>query len=441
MAIGSSFTSTNMREVLRQVFSDILAQIAIPRVFSRKIEYSRGTLRVEGDLYDLNAYGRVLVIAIGKAAHTMLESLMAQTGPILEGIVACSHPPQVQQPGFRYFLGGHPLPNAESVRAAKAILKYLSGLNEHTLVMYLISGGGSAIVESFQEEETSLDDLIATYRVLVHSGATIAEINTIRKHLSAVKGGRLAQRAYPARQVSIMVSDVPENSLDALASGPTMPDSSTQADCYRIAQTYGMVAQFSEGVRALFDERALEETPKRDDPVFAHSRWWPVLSSASAAEAAAGLLAQHGFAVELDNTVDDWPYDRAADYLLKRVRELRVGVSRVALISVGEITVKVPEKGGSGGRNQHFVLHCSQQIVGENVALLSAGTDGIDGNSPAAGAAADGTTVGRAQALGVNLRHASENFDSFPVFEKLGDAIVTGPTGNNVRDLRIILAY
>jgi len=434
-------TSADMRELLREVFTDTLSQIAIPRVLSRKMEYSRGMLRVENDLYDLSAYSRVLVIAIGKAAHTMLETLMAQTGPILEGIVACSHPPQAQEPGFRYFLGGHPLPNAESVRAARAILKYLSQLNEQTLVIYLISGGGSAIVEAFREEEISLEDLIATYKVLVHCGATIAEINAIRKHLSATKGGRLAQRAFPARQVSIMVSDVPENSLDALASGPTMPDSSTTADCYRIAQSYGIAPQLPPSVRPWFEQRALEETPKAGDAAFTCARFWPVLSSASVAEAAAALLAQHGFAVEIDHSPDDWPYDRAAEYLIGRVRELRKGVSRVALVSAGEITVRVVSEGGVGGRNQHFVMYCAQKIKGENIAVLSGGTDGIDGNSPAAGAVADGTTVSRAEKIGTDLGRAFETFSSFPVFEKLGDLIMTGPTGNNVRDLRVLLAY
>jgi len=441
MAASPSLSSADIRELLRQVFSDTLAQIAIPRVLSRKMEYSRGMLRVENDLYDLSAHERVLVVAIGKAAHTMLDTLIAQTGPILEGIVACSHPPQVQQPGFRYFLGGHPLPNEESVRGAKAILKYLSRLNEQTLVIYLISGGGSAIVEAFRDEEISLEDLIAAYKVLVHSGATIGEINAIRKHLSATKGGRLAQRAFPARQVSIMVSDVPENSLDALASGPTMPDSSTTSDCYRIAETYLIAPQLPPSVRALFDERALEETPKAGDTAFASARWWPVLSSASATEAAAGLLARHGFAVEIDHSPDDWPYDRAAEYLIGRVRELRKGVSRVALVSAGEITVKVMSESGVGGRNQHFVIYCAPKIEGENIAVLSAGTDGIDGNSPAAGAVADGTTVSRAEKIGADLRTAFEAFDSFPVFEKLGDVIMTGPTGNNVRDLRVLLAY
>ena len=441
VAENAMMNGETMRDLARQVFLDTIREISIPRVFSEKVEYSRGMLRVEQDLYDLSAYSRVLVIAMGKAANTMVESLIAQTGPTLEGIVVCPEVPGTQQPGFRYFLGGHPLPTEESMRAARAILKSVSGLNENTLVIYLISGGASAMVEVPQDEEISLVDLIETYRVLVHSGAAIGEINAIRKHLSAIKGGRLAQTAFPARQVSIMVSDVPENSLDALASGPTMPDSSTESDCYRIAEAHGMLPQLPESVRRLFEERALEETPKADDPAFVHSRWWPILSSSSAAQAAAKLLAQYGFAVEIDNTPDDWPYQRAAQYLLEHLRELRKGVSRAAIISAGEVTVKVEATGGTGGRNQQFALYCTQQIAGEFIAVLSAGTDGIDGNSPAAGAVADGATVERAKAIGLDSMHALESFDSFPLFERLGDAIVTGPTGNNVRDLRILLAY
>jgi hydroxypyruvate reductase len=398
-------------------------------------------LRVEQDLYDLSSYARVLVVSIGKAAHTMLDSLIAQTGPRLKGIVVAPHPPESQHSGFGYFIGGHPLPNAESVSAANALLRYLSGLDEHTLVIYLISGGASALVEVPRYEEISLDDLIETYRILVHSSATIGEINAIRKHLSAIKGGRLAQAACPARQVSIMVSDVPENALDTLASGPTMPDSSTIADCYRVAEQHGLTAQFPESVRRIFAERLLDETPKADDVIFVSSRWWPILSSASAADAAGALLSKHGFAVEIDNTPDDWPCERAADYLLNRLRELRRGVSRVALVSAGEITLKVPAGAGIGGRNQHFVLYCAQQIAGENICVLSGGTDGIDGDSPAAGAIADGTTLERARNAGINPERELRQFNAFSVFDCIGDAIVTGPTGNNIRDLRLLLAW
>lgn len=433
--------SASMRTLAREVFLDTLRQISIPNNFAKKVDYSRGVLRVEQDLYDLSSYARVLVVSMGKAAHTMLDSLLAQTGPRFEGIVVCSHPPVSQHSGFRYFIGGHPLPSAESVSAARAILKYVSGLDEYTLIIYLISGGASALVEMSHYDEISLDDLIETYRILVHSSAAIGEINAIRKHLSAIKGGRLAQTACPAKQVSIMVSDVPENVLDALASGPTMPDSSTSGDCYRIAEQHGLTAQFPESVCRIFVERLLEETPKADDPIFVGSRWWPILSSASAADAAGALLAKHGFAVEIDNTPDDWPCERAADYLLNRMRELRKGVSRAALVSAGEITLKVPAGAGIGGRNQHFALYCAQQIAGENICVLSGGTDGIDGDSPAAGAVADGTTLKRARNAGMNPEIELRKFNAFPAFERIGDAIVTGPTGNNIRDLRLLLAW
>jgi hydroxypyruvate reductase len=306
-------------------------------------------------------------------------------------------------------------------------------------VIFLLSGGGSAIAERPIDDEISLDDLIATYRALVLSGAPIAEINTVRKHLSAVKGGRLAQAAYPAQQVSLLISDVPDNTLDALASGPTMPDSTSIADCYAVVEKYKLMQQFPASVRELFQRHALEETPKSDDPAFVNARWWPVLSNKTAVDEAAAAAAREGFAVEIDNSCDDWDYERAADYLLERLQSLRQKVSRVCLISGGEVTVKVTN-GGRGGRNQQFALACATRIAGDNITILSAGTDGIDGNSPAAGAVVDGTTVARAKEAGLDPVVALSAFDAFPLFDVLGDAIMTGPTGNNVRDLRILLA-
>ena len=299
--------------------------------------------------------------------------------------------------------------------------------------------GGSAIAEKPIDNEISLDDLIATYRALVLSGAPIAEINAVRKHLSAVKGGRLALAAYPARQVSLMISDVPDHTLDALASGPTMPDSTNIADCYAIVEKYKLLEQFPASVRELFQRHALEETPKSDDPAFVNARWWPVLSTQTAVDEAGGVATREGFAVEVDNSCDDWDYEHAADYLLGRLRELRKNVSRVCLISGGEVTVKVTD-GGIGGRNQHFALACALKIPGENIAVLSAGTDGIDGNSLAAGAVVDGTTLERAKQAGMDPIGALKRFNAFPLFDALGDAIMTGPTGNNLRDLRILLA-
>ena len=313
-----------MREAAREIFSYALAEASISAALARHVHCERGLLRVCEDLYDLNAFSRVLVISIGKAGHTMVEALARQVGgSTLEGIVASSVQPAAQVRGFRYFHGGHPLPNEESIQAAKAIRKALEAQTAASLVMFMLSGGGSSIVEKPIDEEISLADLIATYRALVHSGAPIAEINTIRKHLSAVKGGRLAQAAFPAQQVSLLVSDVPDDTPDALASGPTMPDSTSVEDCYRIAEKHGLRAQLPHSTRELFERHALEETPKSDDQAFYRSRWWTVASNQTALEQASAAAERAGFTVQVDNSCDDWDYAKAAEYLLDRLRELR----------------------------------------------------------------------------------------------------------------------
>jgi hydroxypyruvate reductase len=429
-----------MKEIARHIFDHAMRESAVSRAFSRHVHCERGVLRICEDLYDLNSYGRVLVISIGKAAHSMLTGLHEQTGERFEGIVASSVAPEFHIRGFRYFQGGHPLPNEESIRAADAMLKSLSAQNEASLVIYLLSGGGSATVEKPIDEEISLQELIQTYGVLVHSGASISEINTIRKHLSAVKGGRLAQTAYPARQVSILISDVPDNTPDALASGPTMPDSTTIADCHAIVARHKMLNSLPASVRELFERHALEETPKSDDPGFVNARWWTILSNAALLEAAGREATQQGFLVEIDNSCDDWDYVKAADHLLKRLRELRSRHERVCLLSGGEVTVHV-DNGGVGGRNQQFALYCAGKISGQNICVLSAGSDGIDGDSIAAGAISDGTTLERAKARGLDVQAHLNAYNAYPLFEALGDAIVTGSTGNNLRDLRILLAY
>ncbi len=429
-----------MREAARSIFSQALEDASIARGFARHVHCERGVLRVREDLYDLHSYSRVLVVSLGKAGHTMVEGLSNQVGASLEGIVASSVEPRSQVRGFRYFRGGHPAPNAESIQAASAILRALEFQSASTLVIFLISGGGSSIVEKPIDDEISLDDLVATYRALVHSGAPIAEINAVRKHLSAVKGGRLAQAAIPAHQVSLLVSDVPDSTPDALASGPTMPDSTSVEDCYRIAEKYELLRRFPDSTRELFERHSLGETPKSDDVAFHRARWWTVLSNQTAIEEASAAAESAGFIVHVDNSCDDWDYKKAADYLLRRVQELRKQVSPVCLISGGEVTVKV-SIGGVGGRNQQFALACAEKIAGEKITVLSAGTDGIDGNSPAAGAIVDGTTVGRLRAQGLDASTALEQFNAYPLFSAIGDAIETGPTGNNLRDLRILLAY
>ncbi|MGA2990790.1 MAG: DUF4147 domain-containing protein [Candidatus Korobacteraceae bacterium] len=443
MSPANQALAGEMRATALGIFMHALAESSIPKTFDRGLGYERGVLRAGEDLYDIASFTRIFVVAIGKAAHTMVRALSERLGPGsgISGMVCGPVLPEAQIFGFRYYKGGHPMPNQDSVKAAEGILRALEALSGRDLVIFMMSGGGSALVEKPIADSISLTDLVATYRALVHSGAPIAEINTIRKHLSATKGGRLALAAAPAHQLSIMVSDVPENALDSLASGPTMPDTSTVEQCYALVEKYRLLPQFPASVRELFERRAIVETPKPHDAVFSRSRWCTIASNAVAQKSAVEQAVVSGFAIEVDNSVDDWDYVPAADHLLRRVRELRKGVSRVCLISGGEVTVKVEGKSGAGGRNQQFALYCAQKIAGENITVLSAGTDGIDGNSDAAGAIVDGSSMERIEQRGLSAENALKTFDAFPLFQSLGDLIMTGPTGNNLRDLRILLAY
>jgi len=430
-----------MRQCAREVFDSALAECNIAVAFSRSLRCHNGQLAVGERSYDLRTFAQIAAVSIGKAGHSMAE-VLANLVPIeISGIAACPEKPQSPVAGFRYFYGGHPLPNEDSLRAGTAILNLLRAMPERSLVLFLISGGASAVAEKPLAANHTLSDIVKTYRVLVHSGAPIAEINAIRKHLSAIKGGRMAQAAVESTQVSLLVSDVPDHALDALASGPTMPDSSTVADCYEIASRYGMLPRFPECVRPVFDDRRLQETPKPGDPAFANSSFVTLLSNHTAVEAASQHAKWSGFDVEVDNSCDDWDYVKAANYLLARLRSLRETSSRVCLISGGEVTVTVGSTSGVGGRNQQFALYCAQRIEGERITVLSAGTDGIDGNSPAAGALVDGSTMLRARQRGLDATSALTQFDAFPLLDSIGDAIVSGPTGNNVRDLRIMFAY
>ncbi len=429
---------TSLKQIARDIFLSTLQECTVESAFARHVSFEGSVLQIGGGRYDLDRYSQVLTIAIGKAAHSMSESLCARIGDRAQGIIAAPHAAPRPLPGFEYYVGGHPLPNAASRKAGNKILQRLQSLDARSIVIYLISGGASAVVESPIDERITLADVTATYRALLHSGAPIAEMNAIRKHLSSTKGGRMAQAASPAAQVSLLVSDVPESALDALASGPTMPDSTTSDDCYEIARRYSLDGMLPKRVRQLFSDHGLRETPKRDDPAFSNAQWLTLLSSETAQAIAAKHAVAAGFTVSIDNDCDDWDYTDAAEHLLKSLGGLRNRSPRACIVSGGEVTVRIPAAAGSGGRNQQFALYSAEKIAGENSAVLSAGTDGIDGNSTAAGAVVDGTTWQRAgdEAARLALLH----FDSAPLLRSLGESIETGPTGNNLRDLRILLS-
>ena len=454
-----------LQQLARTIFTEALADCSTEHAFAQKMSVETAAdgvtrLRFSGSVVDLTRVANVRVIAFGKAARTMLDALLPRL-PLpasceLRGVLIAPAP-QAQLPrGFEFFAGGHPLPNEASFAGALAVLSMLdevpkakSGVAE-SLCLFLVSGGASAMMELPLDPEISLADTISFHRALVHSGASIAEMNCVRKHFSAVKGGRLAAAAQGAECFSLFVSDVPPRHLDTIASGPTVPDTSTLAECREILQRYKLLERFPASVRQFFTSADLPETPKPQDLV-THSL--TLLDASDLADAARKHAEQLGFHVVIDNTCDDWDYRAASEYLLTRLRALRREHPRVCLISVGEVAVSVTNDGliasGIGGRNQHFALYTATQLEPSDapIAVLSAGSDGIDGNSKAAGAVIDEHTlssVGAEQADEGQLRadaHAAlEQFCSFQFLQSRGAIITTGPTGNNLRDLRILLA-
>jgi glycerate 2-kinase len=433
----------DLKQLARLIFHETLAAIDIPAVMERKLRIEGSILRCGDVAIDLRRFSKIRVVAIGKAAHAMLDGLRAILPPEaeFEGVASAPMPPERALPGIRYFVGGHPIPNAESWEAAEAILALLADSDETTLVFFLISGGGSALIELPLDRRLTLKDVQQFYRTLVTCGAPIAAMNAVRKHVSAVKGGRLAAMAARATKITLAVTDVPAEQEAALASGPSLPDPSTTADFERIVSEFKMLPQFPAALRRCIEEGKISETPKEGDPAFANAHFVLLMGTDDLFHPAHFVSEAKGFFTCCDNSTDDWPVEKAAEYLLAQLDALQAAYpsQRVALIADGEVSSPVTGD-GIGGRNSAFVLACVPNIVGRRVAVLSAGTDGIDGNSSAAGAVADGETLGRAMAAGLNPEDAFRRSDAFSFFARLDDTVITGPTGNNLRDLRILLS-
>jgi glycerate 2-kinase len=415
-------------ETVRDIFHHAVNSCSIPAAFDRRVRFAE---------MSLDRYQRIYAVAVGKAALPMLDTLIARLPRPLSGGLCCAPVmPAERRPGVDYYAGGHPLPNLDSFASAHAALALLHATGPGDFVFFLISGGGSAMFELPYDPRISFADTQVLYQALVGSGATIAEINVVRKHFSAVKGGRLAAAAPQAGRFTLLVSDVAPRFLDALASGPTLPDSSTVADCREILHRYHLAERLTPALCAFFDDPDLPETPKLAEPPVE-----TLLSSDDLIDAARRRAETLGYEVVVDNSCDDWDYADAARYLLGRFAELRGSHARLCLLSGGEVTVRLGREHGAGGRNQQFALACALDLARhEPMVVLSAGSDGIDGNSVAAGAIADETTVDRAKALGMDADAALARFDAYPLLTALGDTLVTGPTHNNLRDLRILLS-
>jgi glycerate 2-kinase len=433
----------DLKQLARRIFHETLAAIDIPLTMQWKLVREGSLLRCGEVAINLSQFRKIRVVAIGKAAHAMLDGLKTSLPRDFSfaGIASAPVGPAKPHPGIQYFVGGHPIPNEDSWNAAKEILEMLSACDSRTLVFFLLSGGGSALVELPLDPLLKLADMQQIHRVLIGCGAPIEAINAVRKHISAVKGGRLAAAANGATKITLAVSDVPAGKEWALASGPTLPDPTTCSDMEEILDEYALRDKFPDAFHRWVTRETVPETPKAGDPAFTNAHFSILLGLDNLFHPAHGSAEGAGCISCCDNVTDDWPVERAAEYLLAQLEELRSNnpTRRVAVIADGEVSSPI-RGNGIGGRNAAFVLSCIEKIAGKNIAVLSAGTDGIDGNSPAAGAVADGKTLARAQAVGLDPRQAFQRSDAYTFFKRLDDAIITGPTGNNLRDLRVLIA-
>ena len=479
---ASDLALESLHTTATDIFRQALDACSIESAFDRRIRFE-GTILHRllpenggATTLDLKDFKRIVVIAIGKAAPAMLDTLLTRM-PRRQGLrgICCSPGiPEYRNWRIRYFEGGHPLPTEGSFAAARATLALLRKARKDTLVFFLISGGASALFDLPLDPDITLEDTMVFHQALIASGAPITEINVVRKHFSAVKGGRLAIAAPESTKISILLPDVPLRSLDTLASGPTSPDHSTVEQVHAILDKYNLLAEFPDSVRAFFERGDLPESPGnksrlapflprlpwKDNPAavprkvdqaalhteedaFRNSIFEVLLSSHDLVENARALAQKLGYHTVVDNSCDDWDYTDAARYLLERFHALRADHPRCCLISGGEVTVTLNRTPGAGGRNQQFALACALDLnryPGENILVFSAGSDGIDGNTRAAGAIADPTTVSRAIAFGYKPSEALATFNACPLFTALGDSVVTGPTGHNLRDLRLLIS-
>jgi len=478
-----SSESNDLHTDAREIFRDALGAVDARRAVLDAVEIEHAALhegarlRVGGERFDLREREpEIYSVAIGKAATAMASALDERLGARLAGGVISAPASNITlSKCWRVFEGGHPLPNRASFDAARAAFALLDRANgARALVVFLVSGGGSAMMEWPRDERLTLEDLRAANRVLVGCGASIGEVNAVRRALSAVKGGGLSVRAPRAARVTLIVSDVAAGRESDVASGPTLPPAHGSTAAEEVFERYGLASKLPASVTRTLKESGKPRTGEADtakanesEAVRTQSQMtetrshFVLLDNDSACEAAAESARSRGFAVEVARDISEQNVAEGAALLASRLVELyrREGVGRggeggrrrgACLISGGEFACPV-RGAGVGGRNSETALRCAFEFervlrerpegsLPEQLFALCAGTDGIDGNSPAAGAFADEATLSRARALGLNASNFLDESDAYTFFDRLGDAIMTGATGTNVRDVRILLS-
>jgi len=413
----------------------------------RRLGLTDSRLTIDGDKLQLDGFSRIIVVGGGKASGAMAEAVEELLGErIAEGLVNVLKGTEGRHDLMRIELNGasHPIPDEDGVRGVRRIISLVDEAGEDDLVMVLISGGGSALM-TCPADGVPLDAVQDLTEMLLRSGATINELNTVRKHLSSVKGGQLAERAYPATVVSLILSDVVGDPLDTIASGPTAPDDSTFQDAVNVLRRYGLWEKTADPIRLRLEagvRGGIEETPKPGSGVFQNVLNTVVGSNIAAAAAAVERASTLGYNTMLLSTRVEGEARHVGTVYAGIAKEIAASgnpIPRPAVVVAGGETTVTVTGSGRGGRNQELALSAAMRIEGLEAVFSALATDGIDGPTDAAGALADGRTAMRARALGLSPVESLENNDSYGFFDSLGDTILTGTTGTNVNDLALIL--
>jgi len=436
------------RDVLHAM-NAALAAADPTRIIRKNLKLTGSILHVGKLQYALEGYRRIFVIGGGKASGYMAEEIEKLLGNwITRGLVIIPDylRPKPRTRRIRYHPATHPIPTRKGVEGVLAMLRLVDNVSRDDLVIVLVSGGGSALMP-LPVEGMNLGDEAKVTSLLLKSGASIEEVNTVRKHLSQVKGGRLAERLYPATVLTLIISDVVGDKIDAIASGPTAPDPTTYHDVELVLKKHDLWFQIPENARRIITRGlsgSIPETPKQKDKVFRGVQNVVVCNSRASCLAAASAMTKAGYRTQVLSIQITGEAREAGRIFGSIVRDMRENslpfAPPGALIAGGETTVTVLGN-GKGGRNQELALAAAVKISGsEGIVVGSFATDGIEGRTNAAGAVADGSTITRGLRLRMDPEEYLRNNDSYQYFSKLKDLVMTGPTGTNVNDIAVLAA-
>ncbi len=435
-----------MRQQAENIFRAALKAVDPIEAVLRYVQTVDGALQVGERRFKFKDYDRTLVVGAGKAGAPMARASADLLGDrISDGVIVVKEGHGLPLQHIRIHEAGHPVPDERGIRGAEDILSLVSEAGQRDLVLCVISGGGSALLVA-PAEGVTLEDKQEVTRLLLACGADIHEINTVRKHLSRAKGGWLARFAHPATVVTLILSDVIGDDLNVIGSGPTVPDPSTFADAEGVFKKYDIWQRVPSSVKNRFQKGLkgdIQDTPKSGDIAFQRCYAELVGTNIQALLAASKEAERQGYQpLILSSTVEGEAREvvKVLTAIAKEVRSSGIPLPPPACILCGGETTVALQGDGKGGRNQEFALAAALVIDGmDNVVVLSGGTDGTDGPTDAAGAIADGTTVTRAGAKGLDPLNYLRNNDSYHFLQALGDLVITGPTRTNVMDVYMVL--